>query len=233
MTDINGRFLRAIQEAHRRTAVHGVRSTERIKVLHGWVMDEIRGLLGRDYQVCGKSDAEGSREMSVDGWYYAKKVDVAVIRNGRVFGVVSIKAPNSNYMQNANNYFESQMGETANLRRNNIVFGNIFCITDPIPYRNREGVIIKQQQHRIRGSDIMKYKKLEQDHNHLHAPDVQALVVAKLDMQQDAIIGICNRLDMDHLADSEFDALAGMGFERFFRVLTNGIKNKFDSLQGS
>ena len=231
MSSVNDRFVKAVREAYRRTMTDGARSTSRIKVLHGWVQNEIRSLLGPDYEIRGLSDDPDSGEERVAGWYYPKNVDVSVKRDGAVLGVVSCKFINSNYKQNANNYFENQMGETANLRRNDIVFGNIFCVSEPIPYRSRKGDVNKIEH--IRGSDIEKYSKLEYDHTHLHAPDIQALVVVQLDMEKDEITGICTRDDLSHLTDGEYEMLMGMNFDRFFRVFTNSITNKFDFLRDS
>lgn len=228
MPDSNETFLLAVQEAHRRTRKHGSRSTRRIKVLHGWVQKEIERRLGAKYEIQGLSDDDDSKEAKVEGWYYPKNVDVLVSRDGKALGVVSFRMVNSNYRQNANNYFENQMGETANLRKNDIVFGNIFCLTDPIPHQKKDGTEVKEEH--VRGSDITKYKKLEKDHNYPHAPDVQAFVVVKLDQEQDAIVVICDRQDLEHLDDAEFADLDSMNFDRFFRLFVNGVKNKFDSL---
>ncbi len=231
MSSIEDRFIVAVQEAYQRAQSGSVRSTERIRVLHGWVQKEIVNQIGDAYEVCGLNDNRESREEKVQGWYYPKNVDVSVKRDDNVIGVVSFKLVNSNYKQNANNYFENQMGETANLRRNNIVFGNIFCMTEPIPYKTRSGGL-KKYEH-IRGSDIMKYRKLENDHNHLHAPDVQALVVVRLNKEKGLIERICTREDLDFLNDDEYKILTAMGFERFFRLFTNSVKNKYDFLKGA
>ena len=239
MSDTEDRFVKAAKEAYRRTIKDGARSTERIKALHGWVQKEITLRLGNEYEIRGLSDDPDSGEEKVSGYYYEKSVDVSVSRNDKVLGVVSCKFVNSNYKQNANNYFESQIGETANLRRNNIVFGNIFCVTEPIPYKKKSGRIGKLEH--IREIDIEKYHKLENDHTHLYAPNVQAMVVVKTDMGENAITKtwkaaakkttidrIATREDLHFLCDEVYTKLQSMGFERFFRIFANSIKNIYD-----
>ena len=53
-----------------------------------------------------------------------KNLDIAVFENKKIIATVSFKFVTSNYKQNANNYFENLMGETANIRRQNIGFAH-------------------------------------------------------------------------------------------------------------
>ena len=227
---IETQFLAAIQESYRRTQSGPTanRSKARLKVLHGWVQQEISDLLGADYDIHGLSDA-GGKEEKVAGWYYRKNVDVAVKRDDKVLGVVSIKFVNTNFRQNAGNYFEGQMGETANLRRNDIVFGSIFCVTHPILYLDSKRKIARMEH--INNTDIEKYHKLERDHNHRHAPDVQALCVLKLDWEKKKITGICERKDLDHLDDDAYNKLKSMNISRFFEMFCGNVELKHEFLQ--
>ena len=233
MSSIISRFLMAIQDAYELMLKDGgTRSNARIKVLHGWVQEELRLYLGNEYQIRGLTDKKDSREETVDGWYYPKKVDISVKRDDKVFGVVSFKFVNSNYRQNANNYFENQMGETANLRMSDIVFGNILCVTDPIPYKKRDGKI--GQFERIRGKDIEKYSKLERDHIHHHSPDIQALVVLRLDKSKNIVTGICTKDDFEgHLTDEQFEMLSNLNIERFFQLFANKVIEKYNFRKSS
>ena len=233
MNSIISRFLFAIQNAYDLMLKDGgTRSNERIKILHGWVQDELRGYLGSDYDINGLTNKKDSREEVVEGWYYPKKVDISVKRDGKVLGVVSFKFVNSNYRQNSNNYFENQMGETANLRMNDIVFGNILCVTDPIPYKKRDGKV--DQFERIRGKDIEKYSKLEKDHVHLHSPDVQALIVIRLEVSQNKVTRICTMDDfLGHLTVDQFEMLSNLNIERFFELFSDSIKAKYNFLKRS
>ena len=228
--DIHARFLAAIQESRKRTLDSGPRSTSRIKALHGWVITELRSRLDRKYKLYGHSDDEEMpKEQQVEGWYYPKNVDVSVNREGIVIGVISIKFINSNFRQNANNYFEQQMGETVNLRRSNIVFGHIFCATEPIPYYTRSGDL-KKDEH-ILPSDVEKYYKLLKDHQHLHSPDVQTMAVFKLDEKRKKIIRLCTKSDMPQLDDTSWDKLNQMDIGKFFTTFVSGVNAKFEAVK--
>jgi len=204
---------------------HGPRSNKKAKVLHGWVLQELRRVLDTEYNISGLS-RESSSEESVTGIYYSKNVDVAITRNGIDIGVVSIKFINSNFKQNANNYFEQQMGETANLRKNDIVFGHLLCVTEPIPYNDRAGNLTKSES--IRNIDVLKYLMLSRDHLHFHAPDVQALCVVSLDLENKEIKGLCTREQLPNLSNDSHLALeAQLNIERFFSVFTRAIELKY------
>ena len=154
--------------------LHGTRSNRKTRVLHGWVQDEMRQELREDaYTFTGQSPTS-AHEANVGGMYYGKDVDVLVARDEQELGVISIKFVISNYWQNSINYLEQQIGETANLRRRNIVYGNLFCVTNPIPYKNRSGEITRREA--IRDHDIQRYARLRADHEHIHAPERWLLV---------------------------------------------------------
>ena len=221
MDSIENRFLRAMKRAYEMYLLHGPRSNEKIKVLHGWIQDELRNILASDYQILGLSRMSRSEE-AVKGMYYPKNVDVIVKRSGLEIGVISLKFVNSNFKQNANNYFEQQMGETANLRRNDIVFGHIMCLTEPVPYYGRDGSLKKTES--IRDADVRKYLALSKDHLYPHAPDVQAFCVAALDLEAREISRLCAKEDLRGLSDESFQALqTQLNIGRFFRVFTSAV----------
>lgn len=127
------------------------------------MQDELRRSL-RDpgkYTITGQT-AETRSERKVAGRYYEKRVDLSVESAERILAVVSVKFILSSYRKNAINYLEQQIGETANLRRQNIVYGNLFFLTNPIPSGTKE--------ERLTPKDIARYLRLRQDHEHLHSP---------------------------------------------------------------
>lgn len=224
---IEERFVEAISESYQMYLRHGSRSNQKIKVLHGWVQDELRNTLDPEFQILGLS-LKSKAEAPVEGMYYSKNADVVIRRSGLEIGVISLKFVNSNYKQNANNYFEQQMGETANLRRNDIVFGHIMCLTEPIPYYRRDGSLAKRES--ISDADVQKYLALSQDHLYPHAPDVQALCVAALDLRkkESRVRGLCERRDLPDLSDESFRALeAELNIKRFFEVFTGAVSVKY------
>ena len=215
------RFLAAMQEAYRMVLRYGVRSNRKTRVLHGWVQDELSGELGIDYTFTGQSP-DNTREANVGGMYYDKNVDILIARDGQELGVISIKFPVSNYWQNSINYFEQQIGETANLRRRNIVYGSLFCVTNPIPYKNREGVITRLEA--IREHDIQRYARLRADHEHIHAPDEMAIGIVTLDIDQDAVTDITDPAAMDISESSRASLLNELSVDTFFTRMARRIE---------
>ena len=198
-----------------------MRSNQKTRVLHGWVQEELRREFGDDYAFTGQSPAD-AHEANVGGMYYDKNVDVLIARDGQELGVVSIKFVISNYWQNSINYFEQQVGETANLRRRNIVYGNLFCVTNPIPYKNRAGEITRREN--IREHDIQRYARLRADHEHIHAPDEMAIAIVNLDTKLDAITGVTDPVNLDISEDSRA-ALANMlNVDLFFTRMARRIE---------
>ena len=220
-TALEDRFLAAMREAHRMVQEHGPRSPEKTKVLHGWVQEELRRELGDAYALTGQSPVSAS-EASVEGMYYGKNVDVLVSRDGQELGVVSVKFVITNYWQNSINYFEQQVGETANLRRRNIVYGNLFCMTNPIPYLKRSGEVARLE--RLRDHDVQRYAKLRADHEHIHAPQEIAIGLVDLDVGARRIAGVTDPRTLD-VSDASRKALANeLGIGRFFPNISRRIE---------
>ena len=220
-TTLPQRFLAAMQQSYGMVLRYGVRSNEKTKVLHGWVQDELRRELGEGYEFTGQTPASAS-EAKVAGMYYDKDVDVLVARDGQELAVISIKFVISNYWQNSVNYFEQQLGETANLRRKNIVYGNLFCVTNPIPYKNRSGEITRRE--RLREHDIQRYARLRADHEHLHAPQELAIGIVELDTEQDAISALTDPAALG-LTDESCQALNNaLSVELFFPRMARRIE---------
>ena len=215
------RFLAAMQESYRMVQRHGVRSNQKTRVLHGWVQEELGRELGNGYAFTGQSPTN-TREANVGGMYYDKNVDVLIARDSQDLGVISIKFVISNYWQNSINYFEQQIGETANLRRRNIVYGNLFCVTNPIPYKNRAGEITRLEN--IREHDIQRYARLRADHEHIHAPDEMAIGIVDLDTDADAITGIIDPATMDISDDSRAALGNELNVDAFFTRMARRIE---------
>lgn len=172
------RFLDAVRQSYANYLAHGARSTEKLRPLHQWVADEMKILLGEEYSIQSLRTEGESGEATVSGKYYDKMVDVAISKDDMLLGIISVKFITSNFKQNANNYFEHLMGETANLRRNNIVFGHFMVIPHILPYFNKDGTIKKHET--IDAKHLMKYVRLAQDEDYPHRPDALGIVVISL-----------------------------------------------------
>ena len=224
-TSISHRFLEAVQGSYQAYLKHGARSNEKLKVLHGWIIEEIGKELGDEYTISGLTH-KSSSEKSVEGMYYSKKVDLLVARDNQHLGVISIKFVQSNYKQNKNNYFEQQLGETANLRSNDIVFGHVIIFTEPIPYYKRD----KSISHFEHVSDevIERYSKLVTDHRYPHIPDVQALCIVRLSEDRQRVIRICNKEDLPDISASSYQLLdSKLSIENFVPLFCQAIELQF------
>ena len=219
-------LLDAVKKSYNKYWTTSPRSTEKVKPLHGWVIKELKQRLPDTYRIEGQ-DEYGGKEKEAKGWYYDKRVDVMVSKGENTLGVISIKFATSNYKQNKNNYFENQLGETVNLRSENIVFGHILIRIEPTPYFAKSKILKRWES--VNDNEIQLYYKLSSDHGKLHVPDVQCVVVYLLDKQASPyeIIRQCNRYDLPNISDTNFEILnTKIGIDKFFANFIQAIQLK-------
>ena len=223
-TTLRKRLLSSVQEAYTRYVKYGSRSNQKIKALHGWVIAELKTVLGDGYQIAGLDDF-GGKESKVQGRYHSKNVDVSISRSGMTLGVVSVKFVMTNYKQNKYNYFEQQLGETANLRSNDIVFGHIMLRTHPTPYLGKEGQ--NKRDEPVDDQQIDLYIKLADDHGKHHVPDIQCMAVFLLCQSKGKIIRQCTKDDLINVSSKNFDILEKrLSIDRFFERMKDEITAK-------
>ena len=201
MDSIESRCLAALQRAWAK-GVESPRSPRKLDILHGWLREELLQRLP-GFEIFGKTedDSQYSREIRVDGKYYRKRVDLLIARDGHHLGVISVKFVLSSYKKNAINYFEHQLGETANLRGQRLIYGNVMFLPDPIPLTREEEYfgsgILKTES--VNSESVRRYARLCEDHDNIVVPDVQALVIAILDKTHDSIVGLATEDDLSYL----------------------------------
>lgn len=221
-TNVESRCLDALKEAWQR-GVESPRSPRKLDVLHGWIRKEILDELP-DYQVYSKTTEDGSssQERSVDGKYYQKRVDIVITREERELGAVSVKLIQSSYMKNAINYFEQQLGETANLRGQRLVYGNLVFLPHPIPVK----IGNEWKEEHLNDGSLARYRKLIADHDSIVVPDAQAIVIAILRRQNyDQISHLADRCDLTHLNQDSISFLfEQVSIAKFVRDYTDQIK---------
>ncbi len=179
VADLNSRFIHAVRESYANYNTHGARSNKKLRPLHQWVADEMQGVLGENYILQGiRKDGVG-REEKIAGKYYDKNVDIAISKEAETpLAIISVKFVTSNFKQNANNYFEHLMGETANIRRINVAVGHLMVLPEVLPYLNRNKEVMHCET--IGDAHLQKYIKLAQDENHPHKPDAIGIGVISL-----------------------------------------------------
>lgn len=166
-------FLKAISESFRKYIEHGARSTEKLKPIHNFVAETLRDIWGQTFEIHFMNN--NSKEFTVEGKYYPKMVDITVTHKDEPVFCLGIKFVTSNYKQNANNYFENMMGETANIQaKENLPYAQLIILRHETPYykkgtepqRNKKPSRIEI----INKNDLQKYLNLFFDSPQAHRP---------------------------------------------------------------
>lgn len=163
-------MMDAVSKAFAKYKIHGARSPEKLKPLHLYVASVLSGIWGSDFRVrhmCGKS-----KEMTVEGMYYPKVIDITITNSsGEPIFCLGVKFITSNYKQNANNYFECMMGETANIQAlKNIPYVQLLVFRYKTPYYAKNETEIPSKIEIINDDDIRKYVRLLHDSEQAHRP---------------------------------------------------------------
>ena len=101
--------------------VHAM-STKKIIPMHKCLSEILQEKLGNDFEI--KSMGIGdNKEYKFEGKYYGKDLDITILKDNKPISALGFKFVTSNYKQNSNNYFENMLGETANVKRNDLLYG--------------------------------------------------------------------------------------------------------------
>ena len=178
MTNVD--FLSAVERSFAEFIDSGTsRSTKKLVPLHGAIAQDIHERLGDRFKIQSQGFALG-KEGTIAGRYMDKKVDITIIRDGHPIGGIAVKFVMQNYSQNANNYFENMLGETANIRSARCPYFQIFIIPDKLPYYTNGGVF--KHWETFTSGNLHKYIVLDSDDPsvHLHSPDKMLIYVIHL-----------------------------------------------------
>lgn len=176
-------FLSVLKQSFITYLTTNARSNEKLKVLHGAIARDIDKKIKEmgkvDYSVFALGFNDGKEE-KIQGRYIDKMVDITIKHKNRAIAGVAVKYVMSNYFQNANNYFENMLGETANIRSNQLQYFQLLVIPDKLPYFDKNGKITKWEE--IDEYHLIKYIKLSQDNikQFLHTPDKTLLYVVHI-----------------------------------------------------
>ena len=193
-TDLNSAFLTAIQESFNSFIESKTsRSPAKLKPLHGRIAKDLVTKLGEGYKIWSQGYGEG-KEKKMAGRYMNKMVDI-VIQNTETeedVAGVAIKFVMQNYSQNSNNYFESMLGETVNLRSAGFRYFQVFVILDELPYYDDEKKIKRWESFTEHNAE--KYYKLSFDNieDFKHTPNNTLVCVVKI---EPPLPNHCNHLD--------------------------------------
>ena len=189
MDNLQDKFIKAINASFAAyNKKGGVRSNKKLIPIHRFLSEIILKKLKKGYSIKSLGIGDG-KEATIDGKYYPKDLDVAIFKDNKIIATVSFKFVTSNYKQNANNYFENLMGETANIRRQNIGFAHFLVLRGHTPYYSKnkgnlrgkeKGIEIISEKH------LQKYIKLFNDMDFPHKPDLLGICLIDFDQNKKA-----------------------------------------------
>jgi hypothetical protein len=172
------KFLEAISNSFKNYQVSGPRSTEKLKPIHLFWADTLKAIFGEQYQLHYLGGT--SKEKTVKGKYYPKDIDITMTHNEHPIFCLGLKFVTSNYKQNANNYFENMMGETANIQANQgIPYAHVLILRYETPYYQRDNVVKKIEI--INEKDLSKYLELAEDGQQAHRPYAIGILLVAID----------------------------------------------------
>lgn len=204
MGQIGSKFLSAISASFKAyNKKGGARSTKKLVPIHKFLSEIILNKLGKSFSIKSLGIGDG-KEATLDGKYYLKDLDIAILKKEKIVATVSFKFVTSNYKQNANNYFENLMGETANIRRQGVGFAHFLVLRGHTPYysKNKGNLRGKEQKIEIiNEKDLQKYIKLFKDMDFPHKPDL--IGVCLLDFDKNNNPKLVSYNDFDFSAETK------------------------------
>jgi hypothetical protein len=197
MKNIQNQFIIAVNASFAAYNKSGARSNKKLIPIHKFLSETILGKLGNEYSIKSLGIGDG-KEAKFKGKYYPKNLDVAIFKDDKIIATVSFKFVTSNYKQNANNYFEQLMGETANIRRQGVAFAHFVVFRGDTPYLAKNKGNLRGQQTKIeiiKEKDLQKYIKLFHDLDFPHKPDLLGICLLDFDKNKKARFVNLNNFD--------------------------------------
>ncbi|MDR1006404.1 MAG: hypothetical protein LBL74_06030 [Bacteroidales bacterium] len=176
-------FKKAIEQSFKMYNLKGARSTAKLLSIHKYMADVLIGIFGNDYEVFYLGDKEHgdiSKEKQVMGKYYPKNIDITIVKDGEPVFCLGIKFVTSNYKQNANNYFENMIGETANIQAAKLLYAHLIILRQPTPYFKKNQKTPSKLEI-INDHDIKKYSELIFETAQAHKPVALAIPIITID----------------------------------------------------
>lgn len=169
----------AIKKSFENYKEYGARSTEKLISLHSFLGNVLESIFKENVYGVQYNDGSKNKERLVIGKYYNKKIDITVLKNDHPVFCLGIKFITSNFSQNANNYFENMMGETANIQANTTTYAQIIVLRENAPYYKKDGSFAKTEK--IKTNHLSKYIKLALNNVQAHRPIFTCIHIIKID----------------------------------------------------
>lgn len=227
MNNTQNNFLKAINTsfvAYNKKG--GARSNKKLIPIHKFLSETILKKLKKGYSIKSLGTRDG-KEATIEGKYYPKDLDVAIFKNNKIVATVSFKFVTSNYKQNANNYFENLMGETANIRRQNIGFAHFLVLRGHTPYFSKNKGNLRGKEKKIEiisEKHLQKYAKLLNDMDFPHKPDLMGICL--LDFDQNKKAKLVNLDDFDFSDETKQLLKDDFSLDKFLKKFIHLVKLK-------
>lgn len=211
----NQDFLNVISQAYNSYLSTGSRSNSKLKVLHGAITQDLSQKLGPGYQLRSLGFGNGKEER-IRGRYLTKVVDITISNVSKQLCGVAVKYVMNNYSQNSINYFESMLGETANIRTAGKAYFQILILPEVLPYFTTNGKLKSWQS--ITQHNLEKYLILSKDNTsvYLHTPQKSLIYLIKMPSCPDTIQNKKEYLDYYQKLFDQDKLLLTLSHSRFY-----------------
>ena len=220
----NKDLIKVVKSSFHKYLEKGPRSTEKLKVLHGKIAEDIQSRLDNGYSVHSLGFKDG-KEIPMKGIYYDKKVDIVIKKEDEVLAGIGVKFIMSNYSQNSNNYFENLLGETANIRISGKPYYQILILRSKSPYFNSDGILSKYEL--LSEHNLKKYLELSKDdiNKHKHVPNKMLLFI--VDISDNPDIGTTKTDYKEYYEKRVFDFSMNKNKYEFGKTFIHNDYDKF------
>lgn len=213
-------FIESIEKSLLMYETHGPRSPEKLKPIHEFIAVSLKNIWGNHIYEYFYNSCE-NKELKVSWKYYNKDIDITVTKHGEPIFCVWVKFITSNYKQNANNYFESMMGETANIQaNNNLPYAQIIIFRDETPYYKKSQSYNETREiwkiEKISEKDLQKYLNLEFDLNQAHKPFAIGIIMIHID-DEDKKVSLVDFAEVIENPKMVTLLKNNLSFEQFFK----------------
>ncbi|KQS27985.1 hypothetical protein [Dyadobacter sp. Leaf189] len=208
---IENNYIGSIQRAYTLMDDGNSHDSDRLNPIHQYIGEQLSGIFNED-----NFTVIATEYSDVEGAYYTKSVPIVVLDGNDTKLCVGFKFVTSNFLQNAINYFQGLLGESANIQTNNIKYAFVFIIPRRIRYRRNGGQIITYQN--FKTSHLQKYANLYQLADFAHRPISIGCIVIDIDYET----GIISPADLTNTFTEAFIPIFNqhLSMRAFFDKLT-------------
>lgn len=156
---MENKFLEELRKIYIKSyeSIDATRSTERIKMLHGYIKQELES---DDITIMSDGNSDDSKEYKLKGVLGDKNLDVSIFdKEQNFYSSIAIKFVFSNYKQNANNYFEQMVAESLNVKLSNSKSYQLIILRRYIPYFKKQKTKLDKIENITNEYLIKKYKR--------------------------------------------------------------------------